>query len=102
MKPFIKISLFGRNFQISRIISFTCEYAYDDEDSVGFFNVSTITGKTITCQIRNGNPMFVELRGFGNTRYDIAYPDLVHPEFYKMLKVLCNQTERNFWKGGHI
>jgi hypothetical protein len=102
MEPLAKANIFGRTRTIPRVISSTSKYSYDDEDGIGFFSISTITGKKITCQVRGNEPMFVELTGFGDIRYDIAYPSRVHNEFYEMLKDLCLKGKKNFWEGGQI
>jgi hypothetical protein len=89
---------------INPIIESSAKYSYDNEDGIGFFSVSTLTGKKISCQIRRGEPMFVELTGYGSIRYDIAYPSQLKscPEFYSTLKILCERTEKGFWKGAEI
>lgn len=104
MKPLVKTRLFGKRFTVPMVLSVTAKFSYDDEDDIGFFSVSTVTGKRISCQVRGSEPMFVELTGFGDIRYDIAYPHhrAACKEFYEELKLLCNIAKDNFWKGGQI
>jgi hypothetical protein len=102
MKPFVKTRILRKSVEVPRVVKATMRYSYDSEDGIGFFSISTITGKKISCQVRGNEPMFVELTGFGNIRYDIAYPDRVHEGFYNVLKVLCKEAKDNFWKGGQI
>jgi hypothetical protein len=77
-------------------------FSYDNEDSIGFVGLKTITGKSIAYQLRNGEPMFIEFTGFDNIRYDISYPKELNEEMYLMLKEYGNQASNNFWKGGEI
>jgi len=104
MKPFLTINFFGKKISVGRILKSSCLFSYDGEDRIGFFQVSTITGKNIRCQLRNNIPMFVELTGFGCIRYDISYPKQRENcvEFYNMIKELAAATEIRFWKGGQI
>jgi hypothetical protein len=71
-------------FGIGKIIS--KEFSYDDGDNIGFVTLYTITGKTISYQLRNDVPMFVGFTGFGNIRYDIFYPEQLNKEMFDILK----------------
>lgn len=104
MKPKLSIGFFGKKIPIGGVMSSSAHYCYDDEDNIGFFSISTISGKRIGCQVRGETPCFVELTGFGSIRYDIAYPERREncQEFYAMLKDLANKAKVNFWKGGEI
>lgn len=77
----------------------TSSYNYDDEDNVGFVTLHTLTGKMIEYQFRSGKPCFVEFTGFGNIRYDIAYPE---GKMFDFLKKWGDKAEKHFWKGGQI
>lgn len=77
-------------------------FSYDDEDNIGFCSFYTITGKKITCQLRGECPCFVEFTGFGDIRYDIAYPDQLNDDMSNMLKDKCNKLKKAFWKGAQI
>ena len=104
MEPFFKKKIFGKRIKISKYVPGSVTYSYDGEDGIGFFSVNTISGKRISCQVRGGCPMFVELTGFGQIRYDICYPGNREncKEFYEELKSMCQKAKEDFWKGGHI
>lgn len=77
-------------------------YSYDSEDSIGFVTIWLISGKRISFQLRGEEPMFIEFTGFGNTRYDIAYPSKEHQKMYNKLKKWGNKIKTDFWKGAAI
>mgnify|MGYP003630571845 CR=1 FL=1 len=77
-------------------------FSYDSEDSVGFVTLHTITGKKWQYQLRDGKPMFVEVTGFGNIRYDISYPEQHHKDLYNRLKDLGKIVSDDFWAAGEI
>lgn len=74
---------------------------YDSEDNIHFYYANTITGKTIECQVRQGEPMFLSFSGFGSTRYDINYLN-EYPKLHKRIKDLTNKYIKAFWKGSEI
>jgi hypothetical protein len=97
----LKINFLGLNKKlIPAIISRS--FSYDNEDSVGFVELYTITGKKISYQLRRGEPMFIEITGYGDIRYDVSYPEQINKEFYKILKEEGKKTSEDFWKGGDI
>jgi hypothetical protein len=104
MKPYIKTTFFRKKITLTPLLESSMKYSYDDEDGIGFFSIHTVTGKKISCQVRGSEPMFVELSGFGDIRYDISYPAQRKncKEFYEDLKLLCNIAKESFWKGGQI
>lgn len=77
-------------------------FSYDNEDGIGFVTLKTKTGKQITYQLRNDEPMFIEFTGFGQIRYDINYPKELNVDLYEMLKNHGIKAKNNFWKGGEI
>ena len=106
MKPFFKnkSTWFGiikpSTITIPKIINYS--FSYDDEDSIGFVTLNTSTGKKISYQLRGNEPMFIEFTGFGDVRYDIAYPKELNEEMYNLLKEYGNKAKTNFWEGGEI
>lgn len=80
------------------------KYSYDDDDNIGFVTLKTSTGKSISYQMRNrqSTPMFVEVGYFEHTRYDIHYPDQVHPEMFEFLKAEGIKVRDKFWEGSQI
>lgn len=80
---------------------FCLNYSYDSEDQVGFFSFVTLTGKRIEGQLRRDEPYFVEVTGFGDTRYDINYPK-AHYKLYKRLKYLALKARTRFLRGSQI
>jgi hypothetical protein len=74
-------------------------FMYDSEDEIGFVTLTTWTGKKISYQMRGNTPCFVEFTGFGNIRYEIAYPS---GDMLKILKDKGLEVKNNFWKGGEI
>ncbi len=77
-------------------------FSMDDEDDIGFVTLHTTTGKKIFYQFRKDEPCFVEFMGFGNLRYDINYPKLLHQEMYNFLKEYGIEARNNFLNGGEI
>ena len=85
----------------------TVYYYYDSEDKIGFFSISTTTGKKISCQIRGNSPCFIELTGFGGVRYDINNLSKYNKnkscqDFYKMLREMCLKAKEDYWKAAQI
>jgi len=74
-------------------------FSYDDEDNIGFVELTTKSGKTVEYQLRRNRPMFVSFTGFNGIRYDISYPE---GDMYTKLKKLGTEAQENFWKGGKI
>jgi hypothetical protein len=85
---------------IGKILNKT--FSWDDEDDIGFVELTTTTGKTISYQLRGDKPMFVEVTGFGSIRYDIHYPDEINMEMYNLLKRYGLEVKKAFWKGAQI
>ena len=88
--------IMGLNAVISK------SFSYDSEDDIGFVTLYTVTGKTVSYQLRNDIPMFVSFTGFGNIRYDIHYPRELNIEMFNVLKKYVIKAKNNFWKGGEI
>lgn len=80
------------------------KYDYDDEDNIGFVTLYSKTGKKISYQMTRNQtePCFVEVGYFESIRYDINYPDKIHPEMYEFLKEEGIKARDNFWKGTQI
>ena len=78
------------------------KFSYDSEDHIGFVTLYTVTGKTISYQLRGDYPCFFRFTGFGNICYDVAYMEKSHPEMYKFLKEMGISVRNKFWKGSHI
>jgi len=77
-------------------------FSYDNEDDIGFVTLETITGKTISYQLRNDEPCFVEFTGFGNIRYDTGFIKKEHINMYNLLKEYGIKARQKFWNGGDI
>jgi len=77
-------------------------FDHDSYDKDGYVTIYTLTGKKIEYVIRNNEPCFVEFTGFGNIRYDIAYPKEMNLAMYNKLKKWGDKISKNFWKGSQI
>jgi hypothetical protein len=101
IKPISKNRFFGLIKTVVLPIA-SRKFAYNDEDDVGFVTLHTVTGKKIYYQLRGDYPCFVEISGYGNTRYDLSYPDQCNMDFALMLSEEGIKTKTDFFKGSEI
>lgn len=68
----------------------------------GWVTLYTSTKKKVHYTLYDNHVGRVEFTGFGNIRYDIDYPEQLHPELHKFLFEIGVKAKEAFWKGAEI